>query len=389
MLLTAGDKLLFGRVDGEWIIRVKHLNPDAPEQVRRLREGNTPTASPTKPSTTKDSRGRSTLPSISEHDDPPAQSNSGASSSHEAPQSYYPPIRKPERPLTTHPEDPDPEAAQPTNNQPAAATTGPHQPRPAFVDDRQLRRSQRSQAGSPSTSTEANPPNHGRPDDTPLAAQLRDGRLIGPKPPPKEDPDQQPDKDDPSFMQQSLFSAPLTQQSHLNLTTDFVLSNTSQQPQEASPNMPAATAADEPSQTPMASPHQYPPTTPGDVSMPLTAADEHQHTAAAPSHLGHQPSTQPEEAERERSWQRVERHLLAIRQLASDRGYSSSNSAGIVFNAEQALVNLLVDTPTAEALDTQGDNHVTSHDSRSITNQAPTQPNPDRRTGLHSRTESK
>ena len=305
------------------------------------------------------------------------------------PRATTPPIRKPERPLTTHPEDPDPEAAQPTNNQPAAATTGPHQPRPAFVDDRQLRRSQRSQAGSPSTSTEANPPNHGRPDDTPLAAQLRDGRLIGPKPPPKEDPDQQPDKDDPSFMQQSLFSAPLTQQSHLNLTTDFVLSNTSQQPQEASPNMPAATAADEPSQTPMASPHQYPPTTPGDVSMPLTAADEHQHTAAAPSHLGHQPSTQAEEAERERSWQRVERHLLAIRQLASDRGYSSSNSAGIVFNAEQALVNLLVDTPTAEALDTQGDNHVTSHDSRSITNQAPTQPNPDRRTGLHSRTESK
>ena len=113
--------------------------------------------------------------------------------------------------------------------------------------------------------------------------------------------------------------------------------------------------------------------------MPLTAADEHQHTAAAPSHLGHQPSTQPEEAERERSWQRVERHLLAIRQLANDRGYGSSNSAGIVFNAEQALVNLLVDTPTAEALDTQGDNHVTSHDSRSITNQAPTQLNPDRR----------
>ena len=62
-------------------------------------------------------------------------------------------------------------------------TTGPHQPRPAFVDDRQLRRSQRSQTGSPSTPTQASPPNHGRPSDTPLAAQLRDGRQIGPKPP--------------------------------------------------------------------------------------------------------------------------------------------------------------------------------------------------------------
>ena len=103
---------------------------------------------------------------------------------------------------------------------------------------RQLRRSQRNQAGSPSTPTQANPPNHSRPDDTPLAAQLRDGRQIGPKPPPKEDPDQQPDSDDPSFMQQSLFSAPLTQQSHLSLTTDVVLHNnhkkqarTCQQPQ--------------------------------------------------------------------------------------------------------------------------------------------------------------
>ena len=91
MLQTAGDKLLFERVDGEWIIRVEHLNPDAPEEVRRLRESNTPTPSPTKPRTTKHNRGRSTLPSIPEHDDPPAQSNSGASSSHEAPQSYYPP----------------------------------------------------------------------------------------------------------------------------------------------------------------------------------------------------------------------------------------------------------------------------------------------------------
>ena len=139
---------------------------------------------------------------------PPAQSNSGASSSHEAPQSYYPPIRKPERPPTNHPEDQDPEATRPMNNQPAAATTGPHQPRPSFVDDRQLRRSQRSQAGSPSTPTQASPPHHGRPSDTPLAAQLRDGRQIGPKPPPKEDPDPQPDKDDPSFMQQSCSRPP-------------------------------------------------------------------------------------------------------------------------------------------------------------------------------------
>ena len=98
MLLTAGDKLLFERVDGEWIIRVEHLNPDAPEEVRRLRESNTPTPSPTKPSTAKDNRGRSILPSIPEHDDPPAQSNSGASSSHEVTQSYYPANHTPRRP---------------------------------------------------------------------------------------------------------------------------------------------------------------------------------------------------------------------------------------------------------------------------------------------------
>ena len=380
MLLSAGDKLLFERVDGEWIIRVEHLNPDAPEEVRRLRESNTPTPSPTKPRTTKHDRGRSTLPSIPEHDDPPAQSNSGASSSHEAPQSYYPPIRKPDRPPTDHPEDQDTEATRPVNNQPAAATTGPHQPRPSFVDDRQLRRSQRSQAGSPSIPTQASPPNHGRPSDTPLAAQLRDGRQIGPKPPPKEDSDPQQDKDDPSFMQQSLFSAPLTQQSYQNPTTDDVIpSNTSQPPQETSLNQPAATAVDGPSQTPTSPPHQYPPTTPGDTSMPLTATEEHEHIAAAPNNLEHQASAQPEEADRERSWQRVERHLVAIRQLANDRTYGSSNSAGIIFNADQALVNLLVDTPTAEELDTPGDNPVTSHASRSITNQAPTQLNPDRR----------
>ena len=125
MLLTAGDKLLFERVDGEWIIRVEHLNPDAPEAVRRLRAASKPTKPPATPNTARGNRWSSTLPSIPEYDDPPAQSSTGASSSHPGPHSYYPPIRKPDTKPDTSPEA---GTSQPASNQPAAAATALNQP---------------------------------------------------------------------------------------------------------------------------------------------------------------------------------------------------------------------------------------------------------------------
>ena len=197
------------------------------------------------------------------------------------------------------------------------------------MDDRQLRRSQTNQASSPSTPTQPNLTNHGRPGDTPLAAKLRDGRQIGPKPPRKPDPDQKPDADDPSFMQYSLFSAPLTQPSNHSPTEDAMPDSISQQPPETNPDMPAATAADEPSQASIATQPQYPPTTPGDLSMPSTLPVDH-HQAAPDQPAAHQQRTPWEEDSRERSWQRVEKHLLEIRRLAASYGHSLTSTAGIV-----------------------------------------------------------
>ena len=57
-----------------------------------------------------------------------------------------------------------------------------------------------------------------------------------------------------------------------------------------------------------------------------------------------------------------------------------------MFNAEQALVHLLVDTPTAEALDTPGDEQTVSRGGSDPTNAAPIQPSSSSRGTLHTTT---
>ena len=183
------------------------------------------------------------------------------------------------------------------------------------------------------------------------------------------------EEDDPSFVQHSLFSAPLTQHNSQSSLADAMLDDTPQQQPDTSPAVPAATAVDELTQATMAVQQTYPPTTPGDMSMPSTGPMHQETTAAEQDQLEeyNQQIPQGDDA-RERSWQRVERHLLEIRRLAANRGHNMNNTAGIVSNAEQALVHLLVDTPTAAALDTPDGGSVAGHSRNDHPNTLTAQP---------------
>ena len=90
------------------------------------------------------------------------------------------------------------------------------------------------------------------------------------------------------------------------------------------------------------------PTTPGDLSMTSKHSSEsmHQNTVLQEPAA---PAAERPPNPREHSWERVERHLEEIRRLAAT--HHGTHGRAILHNAEQALLHLLVDTPTAEALD--------------------------------------
>ncbi|CAE7223678.1 unnamed protein product [Symbiodinium sp. CCMP2592] len=85
----------------------------------------------------------------------------------------------------------------------------------------------------------------------------------------------------------------------------------------------------------------------GDMSPPLTMTYEAEEQSAA---AGNNQQLPVEPPARERSLERVERHLTEIRRLA-EQYHTTDAAANIMYNANQALVHLLVDTPTAEALE--------------------------------------
>ena len=105
---------------------------------------------------------------------------------------------------------------------------------------------------------------------------------------------------------------------------------------------------------------QQTPTTPnpsppeeGGTYSPLAIPDDplpqNPHHAAASSGPRGSSNTPPP---RQRSWERVQGHLNEIRKIAETFG--NSQGEAIARTAEIALVDLLVDTPTAEALDQTG-----------------------------------
>ena len=98
-----------------------------------------------------------------------------------------------------------------------------------------------------------------------------------------------------------------------------------------------------------------------DLSMPqtlqheVTAIAEAAEPPEAPQALAHG------KKDAERSWQRVERHLMEIRRIATAYRDRPTDTTGIMHNAEQALIHLLVDTPTAHALESDGGSQVVQH----------------------------
>ena len=118
-----------------------------------------------------------------------------------------------------------------------------------------------------------------------------------------------------SFVQYSLFSAPLTQHNSQSSLADAILDDTPQQQPDTSPAVPAATAVDELTQTSMAVQQHYPPTTPGDMSMPSTGPMHHQTAAAE--------HDQPEEYHQQMPRGRREREVLAKSREAPARNPST------------------------------------------------------------------
>ncbi|CAE7762655.1 unnamed protein product [Symbiodinium sp. CCMP2592] len=329
MLLAVGDRLLFEEVDNEWVIRVEALSAHPPADIRRLRQPapgqrtaggkTTPTLPPQPP-----------MQTITEQTTDDTQTtDTGASSSHEAPHSYYPPARK-----QAPPNQPATATASSSHTGTSTASTATQQ-QPAFVDRRELRRNQHGRTPPQSTQAQPNPPNINRPPYTPLAAQIHDGRSIGPKKPhdqphDRHQHDDNPDNDRSSLMQRSIFSASLPK-----------LEDTAEDIQ----------AADAQPLPPPPQPTQLEPTTLGDISMEADSAADNpqQHTSTAqaphPQNQGSDPNPDPTH---ERSWQRVERHLEEIRRIISSHGGTTAEA--IMRNADMALMHLLVDTPTAEEL---------------------------------------
>ena len=275
MLLGAGDKLLFEEADREWNIRVEFLNPASSKDIQDLPappQANKPDiARATQP------RGKTkqTLPRVAEETSPAQPSDSGASSSHEAPRSYYPkPTKSRYRSQPHRPQKHSLPQAQHTHTQ------------AAFVDRRPLRGLQQGTASQNAPPTQPLPQQAAA---TPLAAALHDGRTIGcrqtpatstPAPAPRPDNEDEPS----SLVQTQAFT-------HNKMPAETL---------PDSPTLPTATAAS--------------------VVELATSSDEPQ--APQPATTNHHTPTRRGDM---RSWQRVEQHLVAIRRIAET--YDDSQSA--------------------------------------------------------------
>ena len=186
MLLSPGDRLLLERSLTGWQIRVEHLDPNCPPPIQRLRQRRRDSlAAATRNINTAaaGTRGRGPLPPIpegSENRDNQASSSTtdkqkaqnideaeacpSSSSSHEAPQSYYPQARN----------------KQQTSAVPQRTHTN------TLADGRELRKSQPNKPQHPQpqpTQHTQTPPQQQQPSNTQeepsLASMLSDGRNLG------------------------------------------------------------------------------------------------------------------------------------------------------------------------------------------------------------------
>ena len=394
MLLAEGDILIFENTCDGWIVRVDKLSPDCGETVARLRQtlqtnrqrasgssSGSSSSGDNKPSQSQHPHARGKTPQrrdpsvppeltpIAEMDDEPSpdtsnhthtetqrgpgssteqhtsagtQSTQPAASSTDPPRSYYPPGRS-------------------TNRGTPTATTATDQPqRPSAThplqDGRTLRKGQTDRL------PEQQPSQPTQPAGATLAELLSDGRNIGrrnrryadggqpqnPQPKPAPAPNTPPpppapradlpeseekeDEDDGNSLMQTIPPTP---------------SNNKPIPEDHPGGQVGSTLQQTPT-TPNPSPPED-----GDTHSPLALPGnplppQQQHATTSSGHRGDSSAQPP----RQRSWERVQGHLNEIRQIAETFG--NSQGEAIARTAEIALVDLLVDTPTAEALDQAG-----------------------------------
>ena len=262
-----------------------------------------------------------------------------AASSHEAPRSYYPTNTDRQNRGTPH-----------VATTPAQQNQQPPHP---LQDGRTLRR------GQPDKLPEQQPqPSQHKPAATSLAELLSDGRNIGrrhrrepgggnpptptPTPPAWTPPQPTPGPAGPT--QQDDDPSSLVQ-------THMTQSHSGGKAPNKQPQQPHNSIDNTLEQTPT-TPNPTPPSEIDDAELAPSLPAE-QHTLHPNPPLGEQASSSTAPPPRQRSWERVQRHLNEIRSLAE--AFDNSQGEAIARTAEIALVDLLVDTPTAEALDQMGD----------------------------------
>ena len=390
MLLSPGDRLLLERSLTGWQIRVEHLDPNCPPPIQRLRQRRRETLATAARNTNTaaaGTRGRRHLPSIpegSETRDSQASSSStdragtqhtseatvspSSSSSHETPQSYYPQARNKQQPPAV------PERTH-TNT---------------LADGRELRKSQlnkppqsqpqQTQPTQPPTQQQQQPGTQTEPS---LASMLSDGHNLG----------RRGQRGEPTTTITTTEHPPggttsTTTPTALNHPTGAEESDTSPLVQTYANIRPTIAAAAEASQSEgpehgTSATQQQTPTTPietppadtplavqppiistssssnassGAHLVSLRTPTPQAHTQEPLAEAGEPSSGSNDRRPTTRSWQRVEQKLVEIRRIAEQ--HDGSQAEAIAQAADTALIDLLVDTPTAMQLDA-GEQHPT------------------------------
>ena len=369
MLLVPGDRLLLERENGEWHIRVELLSPDAPAAVGKLRQrrrnlvaaerrarkqkasskgGNVPPTIPEhdgeqdtpEDHTLKPPSGETATPTAStDRQTAPTGTSASSSSSHEPPQQS-------QQGEAGNTQKPDPPQREHYN---------------ILSDGRQLRRSQRERQANQNASHASTPPTGPTQADT-----VRDGRHSGHD---RHTQQQQPR----SFYQPRTTTSTTLPFAEANTSDNTTTSTTVggdthslvqsfwQLKSGANSNTHPVGETQVTQQLTPTTPNPTPPET--ETEAPATAstairAENHSAAVVTTRESGEPASSS---SGRSRSWERVEQNLIAIRQIAER--YDDSQSRAIVTAAETALIDLLVDTPTAIQLDASLDNPSTEGDS--------------------------
>ena len=366
MLLVPGDRLLLEYQDSAWHMRIEHLASDAPGPVMRLRQRrrNLLAAERRARAQTTHKQDQGGLESIPEHNPPPSHrdeqaessniaveqsgnptaaaaadregGSASSSSSHEPPRSYYPQTRPKPSPDTT------------TNPSRAHHNT--------LSDGRELRKSQRKNRPAEPTTNAAQSSPQQQPTtssrttakakaETPLAELLSDGRKLGRgrQPPPAPDAD--------TSTTTSTTSAPTTAKPTTGESSTTTTTTADQDDDyDNAYLMQTHLSGHTTPQTSNVLQQAEAPTQPEPPTTPVSSQSGGQQTQAMPETSSHSHS-------HSRSWQRVEQGLQEIRRMAQE--YDDTQHRQIAATAEAAIVDLLVDTPTAQQLEAAGTAYTT------------------------------